>query len=81
MTFVVSSESDPEIEYSVDLVANNGAGFCDCEDWHMRCAPRLKQGLKHYDYPHPERVNCKHIHACLLAYAHALVQAVAERLK
>ena len=74
LLFHVSSQSKEEEFYVVDLSFHRGMGECSCRDWMARCQPRIKQGLTPNDYPHAERINCKHIHACLLWLGHEVVR-------
>ena len=74
LLFHVTSESKEEEFYVCDLSLHRGMGECSCRDWQARCGPRIKLGSTPYDYPHAERVNCKHIHACLLWLGHEVVR-------
>lgn len=66
MRFRVYSADGDGSFYLVDLSENDGRGECSCVDHGTRCQPRINRGQPHKDYPHPERTNCKHIHAALL---------------
>ena len=74
LLFHVTSESKEEEFYVCDLSLHHGMGECSCRDWMARCGPRIRAGATPIDYPHVERVNCKHIHACLLWLGHEVVR-------
>lgn len=74
LLFHVNSQSKEEEFYVVDLSLHGGKGECTCKDWSTRCGPRIKAGGAPNDYPHAERINCKHIHACLLWLGHEVVR-------
>lgn len=48
MVYEVPSDSNPKrLPYRVDLLANGGAGQCDCKDWANRRWPNIKAGMMH----------------------------------
>ena len=54
--WLVQSESDPDVWYGVDLLANNRVGSCDCEHFTYRLA-RIAAETKH-----PwNGIRCKHL--------------------
>ena len=74
LLFHVNSQSKEEEFYVVDLSLHGGKGECTCKDWATRCQPRIKGGYAPNDYPHAERINCKHVHACLVWLGHEVVR-------
>ena len=54
--YLVTSETDAEAEYLVDLEENKGRGMCSCRHFECRIFPKWKRG----EYVKP----CKHILAC-----------------
>jgi len=70
-SYRVSSESGQAC-YSVDLLAENGAGRCDCKDWQFRCSPAIAKG---------ERKRCKHVSKALNHLAQAIIDRRIEQLR
>ena len=66
LLFHVQSQSKEEAFYVVDMEENKGIGRCTCRDWETRCSPRIRDGLPYHDYPHAERLTCKHVNAVIL---------------
>lgn len=62
-SYSVSSESGLP-DYNVDLLAENGAGRCDCKQWQFRVSPALAKG---------EKKMCKHISRSLIYLAQSVV--------
>jgi hypothetical protein len=55
--FQCSSESDPDhLPYTVDIMANNALGQCDCWNFKARCYPRYRDTGMVYD-----SFRCKHL--------------------
>lgn len=57
--YAVSSESHPHIRYRVDLLANHGAGHCQCVDFGTRRQANIDLGLEACERP----TRCKHLQA------------------
>jgi len=74
LVFEVGSSRKDGKPYLCDLSKHGGLGQCECHDWTGRVWPRIKDGLKSYDYPHAERHNCKHIHAAMLWLAREVIK-------
>lgn len=74
LLFHVSSESNDEKFYVVDLEAHRGMAECTCRDWQTRCSPRIKEGKPWSCWPAHERTCCKHAHAALLFLARKVVE-------
>lgn len=72
LRFWVTSASTPD-RYFVDLGANNGIGSCTCRDFEARCVPKIKAGEPLVDWPHANRISCKHIHEALIWLARTAV--------
>jgi hypothetical protein len=60
LRYYASSQTDPEVEYIVDLAENQGHGACDCRRWVTTAAPRLKAGEPRFT----DRTSCAHVRAC-----------------
>ncbi len=56
MVYSVRSDKNPKIQYRVDLLANGGAGHCQCRDWPTRRQPHLDAGEKKWT----KATSCKH---------------------
>lgn len=59
--------------HRVDLVANDGAGHCSCEDFEYRRYPAWRENPSL-----PELAICKHIGAARHAMVTALLKRIAE---
>lgn len=53
-TFQVSSESDPQRVYEIDL-SGDPSELCQCGDFWNKHSPHIKRG------EHPSKHRCKHI--------------------
>lgn len=73
LRFWVTSASNPAERYFCDLGANNGVGSCTCRDFETRCAPKIKAGAELIDWPHANRITCKHLTAALMWLARTAV--------
>jgi hypothetical protein len=56
MVFLVPSEKDPRVKYRVDLLANLGAGWCQCADFGTRKQGALDAGATTW----MAQTSCKH---------------------
>jgi hypothetical protein len=56
MVFLVRSDSNPLVQYRVDLLYNDGAGGCACRDFKTRRQPNLDAGEPIWT----KRTSCKH---------------------
>jgi len=50
--FHVQSDSDPSLQYLVDLEMNDAIGWCGCPHWAYRLGPKVAKG---------ERIRCRHL--------------------
>lgn len=68
-SYLVQSDSDPNVWYTVDLLSYWTNGKCDCMDFRTRMEPHLRQGR-------PKRLewSCKHIRFCRSELAKWLLQ-------
>jgi len=57
MVWNCPSATNPRRSYRVDLLANNGHGFCSCVDHATRRQPFLDAGGSGFD----QRGRCKHV--------------------
>lgn len=74
MTYAVQSRTRKTVEYRVDLLANNGAGFCACTDWATRRSPAITRGE-----PMGTRLTmCIHVNAARREFLNALLQDLAK---
>lgn len=71
--WLVQSESDPEVWYGVDLLANNRVGQCDCDHFRYRLNG-LASGTK---YPH-NGCRCKHLIVVREALLNALLLSMEQ---
>ena len=69
MCYRVPSDSRPGRSYEVDLLANDGAGFCPCTDFGTRRQPNLDAGCE----PWTRLTTCKH---CRKASRYFLVRVL-----
>jgi hypothetical protein len=56
MVFIVPSGRDSRVRYRVDLLANLGAGWCQCPDFAARKQPNLDAGMTTW----MAATSCKH---------------------
>lgn len=77
MTYLVRSESNPKTRYRVDLLANDGASECSCEDWAKRRGPALRNGSP---MGTPATL-CKHCKAAREYFLNGLLQRLSEELE
>jgi hypothetical protein len=56
MVFLVRSDTNPQVRYRVDLLANDGAGRCACTDHRTRRQPNIDAGEPTWT----KRSSCKH---------------------
>lgn len=54
--WLVQSESDPEVWYGVDLLANNRVGSCDCEHFSYRLGKVAAESKQPWN-----GLRCKHL--------------------
>ncbi len=47
MVYLVASATSPGKRYRVDLIANAGAGWCECKDFATRRGPAIDAGRPH----------------------------------
>lgn len=71
--YLCRSESDPDRSHSIDLLALNTLGMCDCQDFQYRHFPRWKS----IQLPLPS-LRCKHLKA---VREHALDQILLYMLQ
>jgi hypothetical protein len=57
--YQVASETNPKVRYRCDLMANNGAGWCQCVDFGTRRQPAIDAGLPKLT----RETRCKHLSA------------------
>lgn len=76
MRFMVQSESDPRAKYLVDLEEFGFNGWCGCQNFEMRLAPKLKE-LRASEKP--AKVRCKHIMRALIYQAERMNRELAKR--
>jgi len=69
LRFLVESQSGQR-PYLVDLACFNGLGRCDCKDFSVRVAPKLKGGI------YEGHRNCKHLSAAWRYFARLCVQKI-----
>src|SRR4051812_5523383 len=55
--YLVPSDRNPKVKYRVDLLANNGAGWCQCTDFGTRRQVNLDAGM----CPLLKDTTCKHL--------------------
>lgn len=70
-SFLVQSDSHPNVWYTVDLVSYWCNGACDCMDFRTRMEPHLRKGK-------PQRLEwiCKHIRYCRSQLASWLLETL-----
>jgi len=78
LLFHVTSESQADSFYIVDLEARDGYGECSCRDWQTRCSPRIGAGQPFISWPYYERTCCKHVHACFMFLGRRLAEEAAR---
>lgn len=71
--YLVASEKTPAVKYRVDILANNGAGWCQCADFGTRRQPNLDAGLTTLT----KDTTCKHLRRTLRYFNRRLLQAMA----
>lgn len=57
MVFLVPSDHNPRVKYRVDLLANHGAGWCQCTDFGTRRQVNLDAGMTTF----MSATQCKHV--------------------
>jgi hypothetical protein len=72
--YSVPSDRNPNVKYRVDLVANNGAGWCQCTDFATRRQPNIDAGLPILT----PACTCKHLRKTLRYFVRALMPALAK---
>jgi hypothetical protein len=74
MVFSVSSETNPQKQYRVDLTSMNGFSQCSCADWAMRRCGNIPKGFPRGS----AQVACKHIRAARDHFLNGLLAAMAK---
>ncbi len=85
----VQSLSRPSGAYVVDLLARDGIGQCDCEDWKFTCYANIMKNaengpLAEYGYPgspNPNRMQCKHIFLAKRKFCNDALKQMAKEIK
>ena len=72
--WLVQSESDPEVWYGVDLLANNRVGQCDCDHFRFRLAALAAESKQTWN-----GLRCKHLIIVREAIMNALLYAMAHK--
>lgn len=72
--WLVQSESDPEIWYGVDLLANNRVGVCDCDHFRYRLSAVAAETNQPWN-----GVRCKHLIIVREALLNALLLSMANQ--
>jgi hypothetical protein len=70
----VQSESDPEIWYGVDLLANNRVGLCDCDHFRYRLSTIAAETKQPWN-----GCRCKHLVIVREALLNALLLSMANQ--
>jgi hypothetical protein len=70
----VPSDTNPKASYRVDLLANEGAGWCECRDFATRRQPNLDAGVESLT----KDTLCKHLRATQRAFLRGLLRALAS---
>jgi hypothetical protein len=74
MVYWVASESVPGRRYRVDLVANGGAGQCDCPDFRTRRQLAIDEGEESWG----RSTSCKHTRKAARYFMRELFAALAQ---
>lgn len=72
--WLVQSESDPEIWYGVDLLANNRVGMCDCDHFRYRLSTLAAETTQPWN-----GCRCKHLVIVREALLNALLLSMANQ--
>ncbi len=75
MVYLCPSDLNPKIKYRVDLLANGGAGWCQCTDFSTRRQPALDKGAA----PWTKATTCKHLKRTLWFFAVKVVKRLAQQ--
>ena len=74
MVFLVPSDRNPKVRYRVDLLANNGAGWCQCTDFATRRQPAIDAGGEAMT----AACQCKHLRKAVRCFVRDLFAAMAK---
>lgn len=72
--YLVPSDRNPKVRYRVDLLANNGGGWCQCKDFATRRQPNIDAGLPILT----RETQCKHTRKTLRYFVRHLMPALAK---
>lgn len=74
MIFLVRSAKHPKVRYRTDLLANKGAGWCQCVDFSTRRQPAID-----LNEPHGTRVTmCRHVILARSYFLNGLLKRMAR---